>query len=141
MCSSDLDGDQAVWSVGGSGAGAGSLQGCNAVILYRRQRLVASRPGVGGTHASARQANRLGTYADPRELAEPSGDLFFDHPEEGADAKRFCEAGSDPRAIGVIRGVEQPHTEAVRMEIYSTRHAELAKTRIAAFSSSFGCIG
>jgi hypothetical protein len=26
------------------------------------------------------------------------------------------------------------------MEIYSTRHAELAKTRIAAFSSSFCCV-
>ena len=55
--------------------------------------------------------------------------------------ERFCEAGSDPRALGVIRGVEQPHTETVRMEIHSTRHAELAKTCIAAFSSSFCCVG
>src|SRR5271165_6212203 len=44
--------DQAVWSVGGSGAGAGPLQGCNTVILHRGQRLVASRPDVGGAYAS-----------------------------------------------------------------------------------------
>jgi hypothetical protein len=134
------DGDQAVWSAGGSGAGAGSLQGCNTVILHRGQRLVASRPGVGGAYASARQANRLGTYADPCKLAKPGGNLFFDHPEEGVDAKRFCEAGGDSRAPGVIRGVEQPQTETVRMEVYSTRHAELAKTRVAAFSDSFRCV-
>ena len=51
------------------------------------------------------------------------------------------EKRSDPRALGVIRGVEQPHTETVRMEIYSTRHAELAKTCVAAFSGSFCCVG
>ena len=86
------------------------------------------------------KTNRLGAYADPCELAEPGGDLFFDHPEEGVDAERFCEAGSDPRAPGVIRGVEQPHAETVRVEVYSTRHAELAKTRVAAFSSSSCCV-
>ena len=92
-------------------------------------------------YASARQANHLGTYADPCELAEPGGDLFFDHPEEGADAERFCEAGSGPCAAGVIRGVEQPQTETVRVEVYSTGHAELAKTCVAAFFSSFCCVG
>ena len=62
-------------------------------------------------------------------------------PPRSTRPKRFCKAGSDPRALGVIRGVEQPHTETVRMEIYSTRHAELAKTCIAAFSGSFCCVG
>ena len=54
-------------------------------------------------------------YADPCELAEPGGDLFFDHPKKGVDAKRFREAGSNPRALGVIRGIEQPNTETVRV--------------------------
>ncbi len=27
----------------------------------------------------------------------------------------LCEGGSNPRASGVIRGVEQPHTETVRV--------------------------
>ena len=62
-------------------------------------------------------------------------------PPRSTRPKRFCKAGSDPRALGVIRGVEQPHTETVRMEIYSTRHAELAKTCVAAFSGSFCCVG
>jgi hypothetical protein len=40
----------------------------------------------------------------------------------------------------VTRGAEQLQTETVRVEVYSTRHAELAKTRVAAFSSSFCCV-
>ena len=87
------------------------------------------------------KTDRLGAYADPCELAEPGGDLLLDHPEEGADAERFREAGSDPRAPGVVRGIEQPHAETVRVEVHSTRHAGLAKTCVAAFSSSFCCVG
>ena len=44
-----------------------------------------------------------------------------------------------PEAVGLAR--TKPHTETVRVEVYSTRHAELAKTRVAAFRSSSGCVG
>ena len=69
---------------------------------------------------------------------KPGVDLFFDHPEDGVDTKQFREAGSDPRALGVIRRVKQPHAETARMEIYPTRHRELAKTCVIVYSSVSG---
>ena len=133
--------DRAVWPAGGSGAGTGAVQGRNEVVFHCGQWVVASRPGIGGAHASARPADRIGAYADPCELAESGGDLFLDHPEKGADAERFRDAGSSPGATGVVRGAEQPHAATVCVEVHSTRHAGLAKTCVAAFFSSFRCVG
>jgi hypothetical protein len=93
-----------------------------------------------GQRSVARQADYFGAHADPCELAESGGDLFFDHPAKGADAERFREFECDPAAAGVVRGVEQSPAEAVRMEVHSTGFAGMAKTCVAAFFSSFRCL-
>src|SRR5207302_10967570 len=118
-----------------------SLRGGDAVIRHRGQRLVASRPDLGAAYASPGQANHPGAYADPCELAESGGDLLFDHSEESADAERFRDAASGPRALGVIRRIEQPHAASLCVEVHSTGHAGLVKTCGAALFSSFCCLG
>src|SRR5208337_4268019 len=64
-------------------------------------------------------------------------DLLFDHPAEGSDAERLRERRRDPPASGVVRTTEQPNSEAVCVEVHSTRLAELAKACGAALLSSF----
>src|SRR5208337_5191065 len=101
---------------------------------------VASWSDVGGADASARQKDHLGAHARACELVEPGGDLLFDHPAESADAERFRDFGRGPSAFGVVRTIEQPNSEAVCVEVHSTRLAELAKACIAALLSSLRCL-
>jgi len=54
--------------------------------------------------------------------------------------KRLRERGRDPPASGVVRTAEQPNSEAVCVEVHSTRLAELAKACVAALLSSFRCL-
>ena len=136
------DGDQAVWSVGGSGAGAGALQGCNTVVLHRGQRLVASSARRRSSRMRRRDRRIVLVHTPIHASWLNQVEIYFSIIQRKVlTPNDFCQAGSDPRAPGVIRGVEQSHTKAVRVEVYSTRHAELAKTRVAAFSSSSGCVG
>ena len=66
-------------------------------------------------------------------------DFLIDHPAEGSDAERLRERRRDPPASGVVRTTEQPNSEAVCVEVHSTRLAELAKACGAALLSSFRC--
>ena len=134
------DGNQAVrcwWT----SAGAKGLRGGDAFILHRGQWLVASRPGVGGAYA--RRDKRIILVHTPIHASWLNQvEIYFSIIQrKGADAERFRETASGPRAAGVVRGVEQPHAAAVCMEVHSTGSDGMAKTCVAAFFSSFCCLG
>ena len=131
--------DQAVSFVGGSGAGADPYK--DATQLFFIVDNGSSHRGQASVERMHRRDKRIVLVHTPIHASWLNQvEIYFSIIQRKVlTPNDFAKLEAIRVLLCVIRGVEQPHTETVRMEIYSTRHAELAKTCVAAFSGSFCC--
>ena len=90
-------------------------------VLGGGQRLVAPGRGLREEDERGVPQRYPGPLAGECQLAQPGGGVLLDAPEEGTEAQRlsgFARAGAADQAL---RGVDQPGSAAVRLDVHQVR--------------------